>query len=421
MKFKILLYLLARMILQANKKNDLFKKMVAGKKLAFQIKTRNGKIARHFTVNQGKIQSKPKAHPAPDFSIVFETAKYGFFVLTSKDKNAFLQGILEKKIKIEGDFSLIIWFQNLMGQLKKKKNTIPANLTTIGFIGAGFIGAPMIRSLIRNGFAVKAFDKDPAAVEIVSDFGAVACDSLKDLMDTDLLVVMVNNMDQVCQVVWGICDKLSPTTPLKIAVMSTVSPDEIVQLQKDLIAKGFGHIHLLDAPVSGAPLNAEAGKLAIMVGGDEADYKAIKPALDAMGETIFYMGELGRGSAMKLVNNILGISSAMITAEAVFLGVKKGLQPELMVEVINSSSGKNFLTSQWPLSLKLFEMLTTNETRGAKDALFTTGMKDLSVAKKWAQTHGIQLHSVENGMAHIEHLSSGKFNMMLKTILENSV
>jgi len=417
MKLKILLYLLAKMLVRASKKNDLVKKMTAGKNVVFQIRTENGKTARHFILNQGEFQTAPTTHNAPDFSIIFADDKFGFSVLTSKDKKAFLNGILEKKIKIEGDFSLIIWFQNLIGLLKKKKNPIPAGLNIIGFVGAGFIGTPMIRSLIRNQFTVKAFDKNSDAVKNLSEFGAVACDSLKDLVDTDLLVIMVNNMDQVREVVWEFSDMLSTKTNFKIVVMSTISPDEIVQLQQELVEKGYTHLRLIDAPVSGAPLNAEAGKLAIMVGGDESDYKEIKPVLEAMGENIFYMGELGRGSAMKLVNNILGLTSGLATAEAIYLGVEKGLQPDQMAEVINQSSGKNFLTTQWPLTLKLFEMMTSDDVFGAKDALFTTGMKDLSVTKKWAATDKLELSTLENGIDQLNYLSDGKFDMMLKTIL----
>jgi len=303
------------------------------------------------------------------------------------------------------------------GALTKKKKLSPAGLNTIGFVGAGLIGSPMIRSLIRNQFTVKAFDKNPDAVKSLVEFGAVACDSLMDLVETDLLVIMVNNMDQVREVVWEFSARLSTKTDFKIVVMSTISPDEIVQLQKELTEKGYAHIRLLDAPVSGAPLNAEAGKLAIMVGGDESDYKRVKPVLEGMGENIFYMGALGRGSAMKLVNNILGLISGLITAEALYLGVKKGLQPERMTEVINQSSGQNFLTTQWPLTVKMFELMTSDDVAGAKDAIFITGMKDLSVTKKWAATDGIELRSVENTIGHLDYLSGGELDTMLKTIL----
>ncbi len=136
MKLKLLLYLLAKLIIRASKKNDLIKKMTASKKVVFQIKTENGKTARHFILNQGEFQSAPTTHNAPDFSIIFADDKYGFSVLTSKDKKAFLNGILEKKIKIEGDFSLVIWFQNLIGLLKKKRSPITTGLNAIGFVGA---------------------------------------------------------------------------------------------------------------------------------------------------------------------------------------------------------------------------------------------------------------------------------------------
>lgn len=287
MRFRLILFLLAKLMKRASKKNDMFKKVAASKNVTFEIRTKDGKTARHFVLNQGNFQSQPTKHPASLFAIVFADNHYGFSVLTSKDKQAFINGILDKKIMIEGDFTLVIWFQNLVSLLKKKKNTIPAHLRTIGFVGAGLIGAPMIRSLIRNGFAVKVFDKNPLAMESVTPFGAAGCESLQDLTETSLLVVMVNNMNQVREVVREICEKRNEKTEFKIVLMSTVSPNDIVQLQKDLVNNGFRNIRLMDAPVSGAPLNAEAGKLAIMVGGDKADYEMVKPVFEAMGEAIF--------------------------------------------------------------------------------------------------------------------------------------
>ncbi len=93
-------------------------------------------------------------------------------------------------------------------------------------------------------------------------------------------------MNQVREVVLEISDKRSAKTLLHTVVMSTVSPDDIKQVQEDLNEKDLHYIHLMDAPVSGAPLNAEAGKMVIMVGGDEANFEMIKPALEAIEETI---------------------------------------------------------------------------------------------------------------------------------------
>jgi 3-hydroxyisobutyrate dehydrogenase len=420
MRFRLLLFLLAKTIKRASQKNEMFQKIAAGKNVTFEIKTKDGKTARHFILNQGNLQTQPTTHPAPHFSIVFADSRYGFSVLTSKDKQAFINGILDKKISIEGDFTLVVWFQNLVSLLKKRKNEIPAHLKTIGFVGSGLIGAPMIRSLIRNGFTVKAFDVNPIAMESIIPYGAIACESLQDFAETDLVIVMVNNMNQVREVVRDICEKRIEKSKFNIVVMSTVSPDDIVQLQEELTGNGFGYIRLIDAPVSGAPLNAEAGKLAIMVGGDKDDYEIIKPVLEAMGETIFYSGKLGSGSAMKLVNNILGLISGLITVEAIYLGIKKGLMPEQMVQVINTSSGQNFLTRQWPLTLKLFEMVTAGEVYGAKDALFKTGMKDLAVTKEWAASDDIELRCLEDGIEYLDYLSGGKFDEMLKAILGKS-
>jgi len=133
-------------------------------------------------------------------------------------------------------------------------------------------------------------------------------------------------------------------------------------------------------------------------------------------EKIFFLGDLGSGSAMKLVNNIIGISIGINVIEAMTLGRKKGLDADTMARVINASSGKNFLTEQWPLTKKMFELLLKDTTYDAKSALFTTGIKDLETAKAWGAMDDIKIPCVENAIDQINQLDKDTFVSSIKTI-----
>ena len=120
-KFRFLLWALGLLMAKAAKKNPAFQKQLAGKDLVFQLQTLDGGVVRHYAVQDQKVKSKAKAHPDLEFSISFKDAKTGVAILTSKDKNAFLEGIKNKDITLAGDFKSVMWFQGLAKLLKTKK------------------------------------------------------------------------------------------------------------------------------------------------------------------------------------------------------------------------------------------------------------------------------------------------------------
>lgn len=420
MHFQLLLYILSKLFIRANKKNNSFRKMVGEKNIVFQLLTKDKKTARHFEFRNGRISSRPVVNENASLSIIFNDSNYAVSVLLSKDKDAFTQGILSSKIVIEGDLSLAIWFQNLAQQLKSAEKPVPSHLRTIGFVGVGLIGAPMARSLVRNGFTVKAHDRNSEALDKISEYGAIACDSLELFHDVDVVIIMVNTMEQVEDVVMTLMNILPEHSKTPLVIMSTVSPDRIIALRKTLDDLGRTETGILDAPVSGAPLLAEAGKLSLMAGGEKALFNRIKPVLLSMGdkEKIFYMGDLGRGAAMKLVNNVIGISVGVNVIEALSLGQKKGLKPDEMARVINASSGKTFFTEQWPLTKKMFDMVLRDTTYSAKSALFTTGLKDLETAKAWGQADHIEIPCVENAIGQIKNMTEDQFVETLENMIQ---
>jgi hypothetical protein len=120
MKFRMLLWALGLMMKKASKSNAEFIKQLVGKDFAFQIQTHDEKIVRHFVVKGERIKSKGGSAEDPAFSISFKDAETGIYIMTAKDKNAFMKGIQEKDIKIDGDLSLVMWFQGIVKHVKPK-------------------------------------------------------------------------------------------------------------------------------------------------------------------------------------------------------------------------------------------------------------------------------------------------------------
>ncbi len=422
MLFRVLIWGLARLMIWGNKRNSEFRRLASSKNAVFQLMTMDKSVVRQIVFENGVITTLPLIHPKPEFTISFKDSRYGFSVLISKKRDGFLRGVESGDIHIKGDFSLMLWFQNLTSCLRSVRKSVPERIKNIGFIGTGFIGAPMVRSLLRNGFKVKTYDKNPEALDRTAADGALPCCSLSELSDSSVIIIMVNTMDQVKDVVTNLCRVLPGESKMPVVVMSTVSPDGILELKERLINMGRGWINLLDAPVSGAPFLAEAGKLSIMVGGEEQTFNELLPVFEAMGEKekIFYIGPLGKGAAMKLVNNTVAISTCMNFMEALRLGQKNGLNSDRMAWVINASSGKNFLTEQWVFTKMMFEMILNDTIYSAKDALFTTGVKDLKTASQWAKKSDINLTSAENAIRQIGNLNEEEFEMILRGFLEPS-
>ena len=292
-------------------------------------------------------------------------------------------------------------------------------MKTIGFIGTGLIGNPMARRLLSQGFHLKAHDHNLKSLQSVLDAGAEPVQGPADFQDADAVLIVVNNMDQVNEVILG--EKgLVPAWkdgPMPIVViMSTVSPDDVKRLSERLPP---GQPRLLDAPMSGGPILAEQGKLAVMVGGPKEAFNEVRPVFEALGERVYHMGPLGSGEAIKLVNNMIGITSFMIVPEAIALGVEYGLPVDRMVEIINASSGQTFVTENWPMfSLWLHAALQEDDPFGAREALFTTGRKDLETAKKWASSQKFSTPILERVIDGLVSMDSKFLLDRIRSILE---
>ena len=122
MKFRFLLWMLGRMMSKASKNNPAFQKQLDGKELTFMLHTLDGKVARHFVVANNRLESRSGAAQNPDFSIGFKDSAFGFATMNAKNKQlAFMQGIQDKTIQIQGNTMMVMWFQGLMKYLMPRK------------------------------------------------------------------------------------------------------------------------------------------------------------------------------------------------------------------------------------------------------------------------------------------------------------
>jgi 3-hydroxyisobutyrate dehydrogenase-like beta-hydroxyacid dehydrogenase len=207
----------------------------------------------------------------------------------------------------------------------------------IGFIGLGNMGFPMACRLIGANHDVIAFDARSAAVERVVALGARAASSPKEVADqADTVLASLPSPTASLQVATGPEGVIEGSRVKRYVDLSTVGSRTAVQIHDRLAERAIAAI---DSPVSGGVGGAEKGALAMMLSGPRNEFEAIRTALEAIGRP-FYIGEQpGSAQTMKLANNMLAANVLVATAEVVVMGVKAGLDPAVMIEVLNAGSG----------------------------------------------------------------------------------
>jgi 3-hydroxyisobutyrate dehydrogenase len=212
---------------------------------------------------------------------------------------------------------------------------------TVGFIGLGAMGGPMAQNLVKHGFSLVVHDVDPAKAELWRTRGATVVGSAAEVAArVERTISMVETTAQAEAVVAGEHGIIRTARPGHIvASMSTIDPIAARRLADQLAPKG---IAMLDAPVSGGTERAASGALSIIVGGAPETVAACQDLFRAMGANVFHLGGLGQGLAMKLINNMLVQVNTVAVAEALVLGVKAGLDPQAVYDVVRVSTGNSF-------------------------------------------------------------------------------
>lgn len=216
----------------------------------------------------------------------------------------------------------------------------------VGFIGLGAMGLPMAQRVAGAGFALSVHDADPArCAQVAALTGARAAPDARTLAGgADIIVTMLPSSAVVRAVLEGEAGVLAGLRPGALVLeMSSGAPEETRALA-GLVAAAGGV--LLDAPVSGGVARARSGELSIMVGGEDAGFALGQPVLAAMGTSITRTGPVGSAHAMKALNNLVSAGGFLIGIEALLIGSRFGLDPGLMVDVLNSATGMNNSTQK---------------------------------------------------------------------------
>lgn len=285
----------------------------------------------------------------------------------------------------------------------------------IAVIGLGNMGLPMANRLVQAGFAVTGFDMSEAMRKRFAAAGGTVAASAAEAVSTAAVVVTLLPDGKIVRAV---------LEPLRKALwpgciileMSSSAPLGTRDLGESFIAAGF---EFIDAPISGGVKRATDGTLAIMAGGDGVTIDRVDAVLSAMGRSIFRTGVLGSGHAMKALNNYVSATGLVAAVEATSVGMKFGLDPELMADIFNASTGRNnttevklkqFIISRnfsagFPLRLMAKDVQTANSL--AHEIGVPTPLAD-ACAKLWAdalQTLGDKADHTEIGR-HIEKLQT---------------
>jgi 3-hydroxyisobutyrate dehydrogenase len=220
----------------------------------------------------------------------------------------------------------------------------------IGFVGLGNMGAPMVENLLKAGHAVSVFDINASALAHAAACGATAENSPKAVAaKSDLVITALPSPRHVKQVYLADDGILAGAAKGACLVdCSTIDPGSA----RELIAAATKHgQQMADAPISGGSLGAKAGTLTFMVGAEADLFSRLEPILKCMGTNIVRCGGPGSGQTVKICNNLLLAISMTGTSEVMALGVKLGLDPTILANVINTSSGRCFSSdtaNPWP-------------------------------------------------------------------------
>jgi 3-hydroxyisobutyrate dehydrogenase-like beta-hydroxyacid dehydrogenase len=254
-----------------------------------------------------------------------------------------------------------------------------ANLD-LGFVGVGRMGGLMAPRLLDKGYKVTVFDKSAAAIEKLREIGASVAASATEVADSaDIVFLSLPTPDIVQNVA---TESLANGKRVKTVVdVSTTGPKVASAVARELEKHGVTYV---DAPVSGGLKGAREGTLAVMVACPKSTFELIRPIMDILGR-VFFVGEgAGQAQTLKLANNLLAAGVIAMTSETLAMGVKAGLDPKIMCDVINVSSGRNSATQdKFPKSV----------LPGTFDFGFATGLsyKDVRLCVDEAETLGVPM------------------------------
>jgi 3-hydroxyisobutyrate dehydrogenase len=216
----------------------------------------------------------------------------------------------------------------------------------IGFIGLGVMGKPMAKNLIKAGYALCVHDIVREPVRELAELRADEGKSAREVgKKSEIVITMLPTSVEVKEVYLGKDGVLAGLEEGGIVVdMSTIEPMVSREIAELALNK---KIEMLDAPVSGGQIGAVQGTLTIMVGGKKEIFNDCKELFEVMGKNIYYCGSIGSGEVVKIANNLVCATCMQATCEGMILGIKAGVQPRILFEVMSKSSGQNWALSTY--------------------------------------------------------------------------
>jgi 3-hydroxyisobutyrate dehydrogenase len=252
----------------------------------------------------------------------------------------------------------------------------PDSSLTVGFIGVGDMGGAIAGRIIDNGFPLMVYDVRAEAVAQLTTRGATAATSPSTLASACNLVFICVVDDR--QVIALVRDHLASALRegSVVVIVSSVRPETMLEVRRLLPgnADGSAVISLLDSPVSGSRPAAAAGTLTLMIGGEVAAIERIRPVLESFSNRIFPTGSLGSGQAMKIANNLMLHMNHLVALEAVRFARSQGISERALIEVVNTGTGRSWVTETWGL---IDDMFRDHPQAG------TTGIYDMMLKEMW--------------------------------------
>lgn len=252
----------------------------------------------------------------------------------------------------------------------------------IGFIGVGNMGNPMAANLLKAGYRVSVFDREPhKALNLVS-LGANLAENITQLgRQSQVVICSLPGPAQVREVMFGEGGLINVIKPGSIIIDTSTSSVELAQELSNLLEQK--NVGFLEAPVTNAVDFAVLGKLSIFVAGKQSNFEKYKPIFEVLGEKIFYVGKPGNGATIKLLTNLLWFTHAAVIGEALMLGAKADIPLEIVAEAIQSSAGNSWVAQHDIPSI----------FAGHYDPSFSLALccKDLDLVNQIAQSQGFTL------------------------------
>ena len=222
----------------------------------------------------------------------------------------------------------------------------------ICFIGLGIMGKPMAINLIKAGYSLQVYDRNPPKVEAVASAGARGCSSIKEAVEScDYIITMLPNSPHVKSVVLGEDGVAENAKKGALLIdMSSIAPSASREIHDELKKRG---IRMLDAPVSGGEPKAIDGTLAIMAGGDEKDFEEARELFDVLGSSAVLVGPVGSGNTCKLANQIIVALNIAAVSEGLMLARRAGADVEkVFMAIRNGLAGSTVMNAKVPMILE---------------------------------------------------------------------